>query len=461
MKIGWLFSMGLLRAIRNSFWTSALVVIAFFAGLLYALFALVPYLAIFLVANFLFVYVAVVYLLSYWERKEPRLSAKRPTVTVIIPCFNSERTVEKCVESVFSLDYPKKLQVIAVNDASTDSTLEKLKALRKRFPSLEIISHARNQGKARSLNLALAKAKGELVANVDSDTFPAPDALEKMAGLFNEEKVGAVTALVCVSKPKNMVQKIQEIEYYAAFGFWHTALAELDGLLVTPGPMSLYSKEALRKIGGFDEKNITEDMEVALNLQNHGFKIKLTTEAVVHTEVPSSWAALFRQRLRWLRGKIYNGFKYKSMLFNSRLGHFGRFVYPVSFVIELLGVVVVSRILFLHGGNLLNDLLAAIGAARVDTSLVFNPGIYSSAVINSSVFFFLFTIIVWTYIVWLSFGIARQKIRLKHLPPLVVFMTLYSMFTSFVYFSSVVHEAIGSERKWERTQTQAGKQVKR
>lgn len=442
----------MLEGLRNSFWTSALLVVGLFAIFFYGLFAVVPYLVIFLAANFLFVYVAVVYLLKYWDRHEQPLSNKRPSVTVIIPCYNSEKTIVRCMESIYALEYPKKLEVIAVNDASTDSTLKKLKALKKRFPSLQVISHSVNQGKARSLNLAISKAKGEVVACIDSDTYPAKDALLKMVALFNDRKVGAVTALVCVEKPKNFVQKIQEIEYYVAFGFWHTALAELDGLIVTPGPMSVYSKKALDEIRGFDEGNITEDMEIALHLQDAGYKIRITTDAVVHTDVPASWNTLFKQRLRWLRGKIFNGRKYKHMLFNSKYGDFGKFVYPISFAVELLGVVVVTRILFLHGSNFVNDLFGAVGVAQVDASLVTNLGIYSGAILNSSIFFFLFTILVWLYIVWISFGIARQKIELWHVPPMVVFMTLYSMFISFVYFSGMVHEIVGTERKWENKQ---------
>lgn len=439
----------MLEGLRNSFWFSALLVVGLFAAFFYALFAVVPYLAIFLAANFLFVYVAVVYLLKFWEKGEQKLSNKFPSASVIIPCYNSAKTIDRCVESVFALEYPRKLQVIVVDDASTDATKQKLLQLKKRFPSLEIMRHPRNQGKARSLNLALTKAKGEIVACIDSDTYPARDALKRMVRLFNNERVGAVTALVCVEKPRNFVQKIQEIEYYVAFGFWHTALAELDGLIVTPGPMSIYSAAALEKIGGFDEDNITEDMEIALHLQSAGYKIRLTTDAVVRTDVPDSWAKLFKQRLRWLRGKIFNGRKYRHMLFNSKYGDFGRFVYPVSFAVELLGVVVVSRILFLHGGNFINDLLGAVGVAQVDASLVTNLGIYSGAIVNSSVFFFLFTIMVWLYIVWLSFGIAKQKINVWHVPPMVVFMTLYSMFISFVYFSGMVHEIVGTERRWE------------
>ena len=106
-----------------------------------------------------------------------------------------------------------------VDDASTDDTF----AIAKRFPQVEVIKHEKNLGKAASINLALKKTKGELVACIDSDTYPARDALKRMVALFNEPKVGAATALICVEKPKSFVQKVQEIEYHAAFGFWHTA----------------------------------------------------------------------------------------------------------------------------------------------------------------------------------------------------------------------------------------------
>ena len=212
--------------------------------------------------------------------------------------------------------------------------------------------------------------------------------------------------------------------------------------------MSVYSRKALESVGGFDEGNITEDMEIALHLQEQGWKIKLTTDAKVFTEVPQTWKALFRQRLRWLRGKIYNGFKYKHMIFNGQHGDFGRFVYPISFVIELMGVVVVARAIWLNVGNFLNMLSGMAGIVAVDPSLLYSPGTYSNAAINSSAFFFLFTVIVWSYIVWVSFGIAKEKPRWSQIPALVVFMTLYSMFISLVYFSGMVHEAVGSERKW-------------
>ena len=108
----------------------------------------------------------------------------------------------------------------------------------------------------------------------------------------------------------------------------------------------------------------------------------------------------------------------------------------------------VSRVIWMHLGNFLNMAGGLGGVFAADSSLLFNPGIYSNAMINSSAFFFFFTIIVWSYIVWVSFGIAKERPRLSQIPPLIIFMTLYSSFISFVYFTSMVNEAIGSKRSW-------------
>jgi len=414
-------------------------------GGLWLLFSLVPYMWIFLGANFIFVFISIVYLLEFWGKKPETLSKEFPGVTVIVSAYNSAPTIEASLKAILAMRYPKPFKVIVVDDASTDNTYAKMK---KFAGKLTILRNPENKGKAASINQALKLVKTPLVACIDSDTYPECNALEKMVPLFNSPKVGAVIALVCVEKPRNFIQKIQQIEYWVSFGFWHTALGKLDGLLVTPGPMSVYSAAALRKVRGFDEGNITEDMEIALHLQAEGFQIKCTTAAKIRTEVPDTFGKLYRQRLRWLRGKIFNGWRYSKMLFNSSYGDFGRFVYPASFVNELLGVIVVSRVLLMHASNAFNMALGAFNLAGVNASALYDAGIYSNAVVNSSAFFFVFTVILWGYIVWLSFRLAGEKIHIGQLLPITVFMTVYSMFISLVYFASMLHEAVGVERKW-------------
>jgi poly-beta-1,6-N-acetyl-D-glucosamine synthase len=409
-------------------------------------FAFVPYLVILLVTNFFFIYVSMVYMLKFWEHPATKLSGRTPKVSVIVPAYNSAKTMDRCIKSILALQYPSKLEVIVINDASTDSTQEKLAAFGKR---IRVISNRRNVGKAASINRALAQCKGELVACIDSDTFPEKNALRMMVRQFSSDKVGAVVALICVDKPKTMLQRIQEVEYFVSFGFWHTALSRLDGLLVTPGPMSVYRRSALMDVGGFDEDNITEDMEIALHLQEKGYAIRCTTDAKIYTEVPGDFRTLYRQRLRWLRGKIFNGRKYSHMLFNSSFGDFGKFVYPISFLLELMGMVIVARILWMNASGVASratEIFFSLKAA--DPSAVTGMFLRPDILISSTVVFFAFTVLMWSYIVVTAFGLARERIRIGQIVPIIIFMTVYSMFISLVYFSSVLHEAVGARRLW-------------
>lgn len=428
---------------KEFFWLAAALLLSL--GILALVFALVPFLAIFIFSSFIFIFLAVVYLLKFLDRKPEPLSKDYPSVSVIVSAFNSSRTIERSLDSILAMDYPSKVRVFVVEDASTDDTYAKLAKYAKR---ITLIRNKKNKGKAASINQALKRVKTDYVACIDSDTFPNRNALKKMMPHFTSPKDGAVIALICVDKARNFVQKIQQVEYYVSFGFWHTALAQLDGLLVTPGPMSVYSMEALRKVKGFDEGNITEDMEIALHLQSEGYRIKCTTDAKIYTEVPDTWRKLYKQRLRWLRGKIFNGWKYSNMLFNAEHGDFGKFVYPASFINELLGVIVVTRVLLLYATKAFNTFLGALGLAAVDASILYDLSIYSNSVLNSSFLFFIFTILLWSYIVIVSFKLAGEKIHWAHLPPAIAYMAVYAMFISLVYFSSILHEAVGAERKW-------------
>jgi len=431
--------------VRNSLWFSAALTLVLLGAGLWALYEFVPYMWLFLFTNFVFIYVAVFYMLKYWEEKPEKLSDRFPPLTVIVSAYNEEDKIGACLKTVKAMKYPRPIEILVVDDASKDGTYAKL----KKIAGIKVIRNARNIGKGASLNMAIKRSKGELIATVDADSYPAPDALMKMVPHFNSERVGAVIALVCAHKPKNLLERVQEIEYFVSFGFWHTAFAKMDALLVTPGPLSVYSKKALVKIGGFEPGNITEDMEIALHLQDAGYRICCNTDAKIYTDVPSTLGAWYRQRLRWLRGKIYNGFKYHHMIFDSEHGDFGRFVYPVSFLVEALGVVFVLRLLLLHGSNLFSMVAGAVGVANVNAAILYDPNFYAAvATINSSLFFFAFAILLWSYVTWISFKIARQKLSLLHLLPLAVYLTFYSMFISMVYFSSAVHEFVGTRRDW-------------
>ena len=429
-KSGWLFA--------------AIAAAAVLALVFYIIFELVPYYAIFLSVNFFFLYVELVYILKFKEEKESKTTAKRPFVTVLVPIYNSEKTLEASLRSIKALNYSGKLEVIAIEDASTDGSF----GILRKFKGIKVIRTRTNIGKAASLNLGLKAAKGEMVATIDSDTFVRPDAITHLAEHFSRKDIASVIGLISVNAPRNLLQRIQDVEYHVAHGFTQISYDKLESIFITPGPLSMYRKSALLEIGGFDEDNITEDMDIALNLKKHGFQIVSTTGARAFTEVPGTLRSLYRQRIRWFRGAIYNGKKYFSMWFNKAYGVFGRFVFPVSYLIQALSIVVIARLfqLYLTGFLGLIYVISQIAPKAPDVAIsIIGSFLFQ---FQSAAIFYITTLLVWGYVVMTSFGITGRRLKYIDIPPILIFMTIYPMFLSAIYFISFIKEISRSESQW-------------
>ncbi|MEK6954556.1 MAG: glycosyltransferase family 2 protein [Candidatus Micrarchaeota archaeon] len=423
---------------------AAIASVCALGAIFYFIFELLPYYAIFLSVNFFFLYVELVYILKFKEDHEVKTTGKRPFVTVLVPIYNSAKTLEESLRAIKALKYDGKIEIIAIEDASTDDSY---KILRK-FRGIRIIRTRRNIGKAASLNLGIAKARGEMIATIDSDTFVHPDALTHLASHFTGKEIASVIGLVSVSRPRNLLQRIQEVEYYVGHGFTQISYGKLESIFITPGPLSMYRKSILFEVGGFDEDNITEDMDIALNIRKHSYRIITTTEARAFTSVPRTLMRLYKQRIRWFRGAIYNGKKYFSLWFNKAYGTFGRFVFPVSYLIQALSIVVIARLAQLYLTLLAGLFYVALAIAPESPAVAF--GIISSFAFRfqSAAIFYITTLLIWGYVVYTSFSITKRRIGLSDLPPILLFMTVYPMFLSIIYFISFIKEVSSSELKW-------------
>ncbi len=265
------------------------------------------------------------------QKSHQRQPSRFPVVSVIIPAYNAAATIKDCLLSVISLNYPRdKLEVIVVNDGSTDNTAEVVSDViaGRRDTNIRLISQ-RNCGKGVALNNAIRVCLGEFFACLDSDSFVAPEALKRMMYVYEQHghELAIVTPAMKVFMPRNLLQKFQSIEYLTAM-FFNRLLSHLDSLYVAPGPFSLYRTSIIRKLGGFDEKNLTEDQEIGYRMQKSHYSLKHCFDGYVYTTSPQTLWQLFRQRSRWWRGSLLNFFSYKSLLLNPKYGHFGVFQLP-------------------------------------------------------------------------------------------------------------------------------------
>jgi biofilm PGA synthesis N-glycosyltransferase PgaC len=179
------------------------------------------------------------------------------------------------------------------------------------------------------------------VSCLDADAFAEPPALKRMMWQFlSDPEAMAVSPSVIVHNPKGFFQKAQQVEYDMAV-FIKKILGVLQGIHVTPGPLSIYRKKVFTDLGLYRKAHLTEDMEIAYRMQVHGYKIVQCYDAYVYTVTPDSFKKLYKQRLRWMYGFINNTIDYRKYVLKPKYGAFSLFTIP-SATITLFGTVILS-----------------------------------------------------------------------------------------------------------------------
>ncbi|MEM5815283.1 MAG: glycosyltransferase [Candidatus Aenigmatarchaeota archaeon] len=392
------------------------------------------------------------YLLFYMENrnkafKKPILPKKLPKVSILVPAYNEEKTIASTLKSLLKLNYPKnKLEIIAINDGSTDNTLKIMRRFRKY--GVKVINK-QNGGKASALNLGLKKAKGEIIVCMDADSIVCKNALRYTIGYFDDPKVGAVASSLKVYKPKTFWQRMQFVEYIYNI-FLRKVLAFMDSVFVVPGPFGLYRKKALKKVGGWDEKNITEDMELTFKLQKAGYKIETSLASIVYTKTPETLKRLIRQRVRWYRGFIITSKKYKEMFFNLKFGNLGICTLPLYIVFVIILFVNIFSLIY-SILSILRDLVliytkSGIDLPELDIMQINSPILYTSV----SNIFWLANIVLYAYIFYISMMMAKEKKKVRNFLTYFVQIIFYPFILFYSWFLSIIKEITKAKAKWER-----------
>jgi biofilm PGA synthesis N-glycosyltransferase PgaC len=401
-----------------------------------------------LIPNVLLLYITTVLLVVYAEgsHKYDKPPSRRdfPPVTVLIPSYNCKDLIGKTISSLKASDYPADVEILVVDDGSTDGTRDELKKLK----GIRLVLKEKNEGKAEALNLGIKMASHDYVFCVDSDSFVSGNALrDMMAKMLHDPECGAVTCFVKVANNKSLLGKVQEIEYFVGFGFSAITNYMLDAVFVTPGPMTLFRRSALLEVGLFDVTNITEDLEMAWRLRKAGYRITYAYEAVVYTLVPETYKALVRQRTRWYRGKLSNISKHRDMFLNPRYGYFGMFIMPFSLASELAAMGTIYFIAYMAVYTVLWNAQLVLTYIRADSFTLANlmTGLFGS---TAGIFMFLIVVIPWIYAIIVSHKLGNKRLSLGDVPAMAFFLFIYSVFLSGVYVYSLFKEIYGSDYLW-------------
>lgn len=301
-----------------------------------------------------------------------------PRISVLIPAYNEEVWIAESVRRTLALRYPD-IEVVVVNDGSTDATM---RALDEEFrlspilptyrrqletahvrsiqrskiePSLVVVNKD-NAGKADALNVALNIASGDLVCAIDADTVVTSDALLQLVAPFlshpDTEAVGGTIRLIdgrvpddpreFHDAPKRLLLGAQTVEYMRSFLIGRLGWNALGGSLVISGAFGLFDRQRMIDIGGYDANSIGEDMELVVRLRRKAYdedrraRVVFAPNPIAFTEAPSSWRTLGRQRNRWFRGLLDVLVRHRGMVLRPKYGSAGMVALPYFILVEAL-----------------------------------------------------------------------------------------------------------------------------
>ena len=379
---------------------------------------------IYLIYMFIVLYFLSLFVLTFIQNRKEIFSIlksnKKYSVSVLIPAFNEQDNIKNTVENVLKSNYKYLKEVIIINDGSTDKTLKIAKQLERKYSKVRVLDK-KNSGKADSLNQALKIAKSELVAVVDADSYPDPDALNLMVGDFDDEKTGAVTTRILVRNRNKFIKKMQAVEY-KVIAFTRKLLGFLDSIYVTPGPMALYRKSALLEISGFDRKNMTEDIEATWHLIHDGYKIRMSFLSKASTVAPDTLKKWFNQRIRWNIGGFQTILKYKHCFF--RKGMLGFFILPFFSISLILGTFGLGLFGYRIFRRFLSSFLSSYYSVAAQTAIL----VLEDINLNPSVLNFLGVIL---FVFGLSFIFFALKFVNRHISEKESFFSV--IFYSLIY----------------------------
>lgn len=250
-----------------------------------------------------------------------------PKITVVIPAYNEGSQVLATVRSIMASSYPAgKMQVICVDDGSTDDTWQWMLQARLAFPRrLRLIKQPHNCGKRQALLAGFRHADGSIYVTIDSDSEVLPQTLRHLVSPFvSDPRVGAVAGNIRVlNDGDGAIPKMMEVSFTMAFDFTRAGQSVYGGVICTPGALSAYRTSVINEhLPAWAEQTfmglpatIGEDRALTNCVLGCGYRVVYQREAVVFTKIPCSFQGLRRMMTRWARSNVRESLVMATFIF--------------------------------------------------------------------------------------------------------------------------------------------------
>ncbi len=233
-----------------------------------------------------------------------------PKFSILIPMHNEEKVVATTLDAILKINYPKdKIEVVCIDDASTDRTGEICEQYRARFPQIFKVVHRPREavrGKAAALNDGLDHATGDYIVIFDADHKAHPEILNRFLAKFleaDDPRLGAVQGSTrYINEDENLITKIIAKERDPCLLVYLRGEKRLNLLPYTAGSAVCFKREVFEKIGKFNVESVTDDTDFSTRMYLAGYRVEVEPEAYTYEEAINNLRALRRRTYRWARG---------------------------------------------------------------------------------------------------------------------------------------------------------------
>jgi cellulose synthase/poly-beta-1,6-N-acetylglucosamine synthase-like glycosyltransferase/peptidoglycan/xylan/chitin deacetylase (PgdA/CDA1 family) len=283
-----------------------------------------------------------------------------PNVSVVIPAYNEAAGIAATIRSVVTSRYRGRIEVIVVDDGSSDGTAAIARDLR--IPNVRVISQP-NSGKAGALDRGIAETRSDILVLVDGDTIFQADTLGRLIAPLAAADVGAVSGNTKVGNRRGFLGGWQHLEYVMGFNLDRRLFDMLGTIPTVPGAIGAFRRAALGTAGGVSADTLAEDTDLTMTLCRSPWRVVYAPKAIAWTEAPSGLRQLWQQRYRWSYGTMQAMWKHRrAVIEHGPSGRFGRYclTYLALFHVLLPLIAPVVDVFSIYGLVFLNPVRVAV-----------------------------------------------------------------------------------------------------
>jgi cellulose synthase/poly-beta-1,6-N-acetylglucosamine synthase-like glycosyltransferase len=275
-----------------------------------------------------------------------------PKVSLIIATYNEAKVIQRKLMNIQELDYPKDaLEIIIIDSASTDNTVELAKAFLEiqKTLSFRILTQARREGKASALNYCRPFCSGNILVLTDADVIYDKCALTLLVTGFRDQSVGAISGKIVIYNPDESSSTKCEKSYRGIFEILRIGESNLDSTPIFNGPISAFRKEL---VDDLNLATVADDTELSLKIREKGWKAIYEPNALAFEKTPENFKSRNKQKIRRGQGVIQSFFWHRKMFFRPKYGFYGLVILPAEFFMHVLSPLLVVTTIVLGFLNL-------------------------------------------------------------------------------------------------------------